>query len=296
MTIELDVGVRLLEDAVERALERRGAVAHGDDDRDARRRASRAVVREHRGPRGPVGIHADARSIVADARRPAIMPLGGRGSHESRVLPSAGCEFPRPRRAGRSPSSVPGTSASSAPSASRRWATPSSSSRPIPTASRRSAGATCRSPSAASRTRSARRSRRAPDDPRARRRRRPAGIVLICVGTPIDDRGHADTAPSRRSWPSSPSGDPQPIVVVRSTLPVGTCERLLRDGASRDTPRFFTIPEFLRQGSALADFRRRTGSSSGARGRGPGRAGDARASCSRCSTPRSASSPSRRPS
>ena len=44
--------------------------------------------------------------------------------------------------------------------------------------------------------------------------------------------------------------------MVRSTLPVGTCERLLRDGGILDTTRFFTVPEFLRQGAALADFRR----------------------------------------
>jgi len=41
---------------------------------------------------------------------------------------------------------------------------------------------------------------------------------------------------------------------VRSTLPVGTCRRMARDGAIVDEARFFTVPEFLRQGSALADF------------------------------------------
>ncbi len=30
-----------------------------------------------------------------------------------------------------------------------------------------------------------------------------AGIILVCVGTPIDDRGHADTGAVERSWPSS---------------------------------------------------------------------------------------------
>ena len=37
-------------------------------------------------------------------------------------------------------------------------------------------------------------------------------------------------------------------------MPVGTSQRLLRDGHVADEPRFFTVPEFLRQGSALADF------------------------------------------
>ena len=52
--------------------------------------------------------------------------------------------------------------------------------------------------------------------------------------------------------------EPRPIVVVRSTMPVGTSQRLLRDGHVRDLARFFTVPEFLRQGSALADFAKPT--------------------------------------
>ena len=79
-------------------------------------------------------------------------------------------------------------------------------------------------------------------------------IVLICVGTPIDDPVTRTRARSRRS--SELVARHAPIVVVRSTLPVGTCERLLREGAILDAPRFFTVPEFLRQGSALDDFRR----------------------------------------
>ena len=82
-----------------------------------------------------------------------------------------------------------------------------------------------------------------------------SGIVLICVGTPIDDRGHADTSAVELVLGELSERATAPIVVVRSTLPVGTCERLLREGAIRDTTRFFTVPEFLRQGAALADFR-----------------------------------------
>ncbi len=81
-----------------------------------------------------------------------------------------------------------------------------------------------------------------------------AGIILVCVGTPIDNRGHADTGAVEAVLAELATRDTKPIVVVRSTLPVGTCERLIRDGSVRDEPRFFTIPEFLRQGSALADF------------------------------------------
>ena len=82
-----------------------------------------------------------------------------------------------------------------------------------------------------------------------------APIVLVCVGTPIDDRGHADTSAVEVVLAELAGRPSAPIVVVRSTLPVGTCERLLREGGIRDTSRFFTVPEFLRQGAALADFR-----------------------------------------
>ena len=81
-------------------------------------------------------------------------------------------------------------------------------------------------------------------------------IVLICVGTPIDDRGHADTSAVEHVLRELAGRPTAPTVVVRSTLPVGTCERLLREGGILDTTRFFTVPEFLRQGAALADFRR----------------------------------------
>lgn len=85
-----------------------------------------------------------------------------------------------------------------------------------------------------------------------------AGIVLICVGTPIDDHGHADVRAVEAVLADVSGLAPRPIVVVRSTMPVGTSQRLLRDGHVADEPRFFTVPEFLRQGSALADFAKPT--------------------------------------
>jgi UDPglucose 6-dehydrogenase len=85
-----------------------------------------------------------------------------------------------------------------------------------------------------------------------------AEIVLICVGTPIDDHGHADVRAVEAVLTDVAGLDPRPIVVVRSTMPVGTSQRLLRDGHVADEPRFFTVPEFLRQGSALADFAKPT--------------------------------------
>jgi UDPglucose 6-dehydrogenase len=81
-----------------------------------------------------------------------------------------------------------------------------------------------------------------------------AEIVLICVGTPIDDRGHADVSAVEAVLAELAALQARPITVVRSTTPVGTCQRLLRDGHVADESRFFTVPEFLAQGSALTDF------------------------------------------
>jgi UDPglucose 6-dehydrogenase len=79
-------------------------------------------------------------------------------------------------------------------------------------------------------------------------------IVLICVGTPIDDQGHADVRAVETVLAEIGALETRPITVVRSTTPVGTCQRLLRDGHVVDVSRFFTVPEFLAQGSALTDF------------------------------------------
>jgi UDPglucose 6-dehydrogenase len=81
-------------------------------------------------------------------------------------------------------------------------------------------------------------------------------IVLICVGTPIDDRGHADMRAVEAVLVELGSLETPPVTVVRSTMPVGTSERLIRDGRVPNPSRFFAVPEFLRQGSALKDFSR----------------------------------------
>jgi UDPglucose 6-dehydrogenase len=79
-------------------------------------------------------------------------------------------------------------------------------------------------------------------------------IALICVGTPIDDRGHADMSAVEAVLAAIGALETRPITVIRSTTPVGTCQRLLRDGHVADESRFFTVPEFLAQGTALRDF------------------------------------------
>jgi UDPglucose 6-dehydrogenase len=79
-------------------------------------------------------------------------------------------------------------------------------------------------------------------------------IIVVCVGTPIDDRGHANMSAVESVLAEIGALQTRPITVIRSTTPVGTCQRLLRDGHVADVSRFFAIPEFLAQGTALRDF------------------------------------------
>jgi UDPglucose 6-dehydrogenase len=81
-------------------------------------------------------------------------------------------------------------------------------------------------------------------------------LVVICVGTPIDDTGYAEVSQVARAIdeavPAMAAGAP---CVIRSTLSVGSAARLAhRPGMVRH--RLFVAPEFLRQGSALEDIRK----------------------------------------
>ena len=83
-----------------------------------------------------------------------------------------------------------------------------------------------------------------------------AQIVFVCVATPIDDAGQSDLGQVRAALAElAASARHEPTIVVRSTLPLGVGQRLAAEG-SLDPRRSFTNPEFLRQGSALADFLR----------------------------------------
>lgn len=83
-------------------------------------------------------------------------------------------------------------------------------------------------------------------------------LVVICVGTPIDDMGYADVSyvahAVEQAVPAVAAGA---VCVIRSTLPVGSAARLgSLSGISLG--RLFVAPEFVRQGSALEDVRRPT--------------------------------------
>lgn len=83
----------------------------------------------------------------------------------------------------------------------------------------------------------------------------PPDIVVICVGTPIDDKGISDLSQLRTALIDvAPLVSDGATLVIRSTLPVGTTRALVTE-AGVQTARTFTNPEFLRQGTALADFR-----------------------------------------
>lgn len=92
-----------------------------------------------------------------------------------------------------------------------------------------------------------------------------AQIIFICVGTPSDEHGHADLkyvmaaaadigrALERR--PADPAGQ-EPIIVVKSTVPVGT-NAAVRHEIARHTSHPFLMasnPEFLKEGDAIKDF------------------------------------------
>ena len=81
-------------------------------------------------------------------------------------------------------------------------------------------------------------------------------MILVCVGTPIDEAGRSDLGQLDSALDAIRDGfGPDDILVIRSTLPVGGTRRSI--AATRlPTARVFTNPEFLRQGTAVADFAR----------------------------------------
>ena len=80
-------------------------------------------------------------------------------------------------------------------------------------------------------------------------------VALVCVGTPIGPDGRSDLSQLRSALSQlDPVLDDGAALVIRSTLPPGST-RLAVEWSGVPTSRVFTNPEFLRQGTALADFR-----------------------------------------
>jgi UDPglucose 6-dehydrogenase len=86
-------------------------------------------------------------------------------------------------------------------------------------------------------------------------------VIFIAVGTPSNDDGSADLRSVEEvAKEIARCMDGYKVVVVKSTVPVGTCRRLkqlIQEHQLRPTP--FDIvsnPEFQREGSAIEDFMR----------------------------------------
>lgn len=85
----------------------------------------------------------------------------------------------------------------------------------------------------------------------------PAQVVFIAVGTPPSTHGAADLSDVEAvAQAVGAAMDGPKVVVVKSTVPVGTGARVERilAGATRHPFAVLSNPEFLKQGAAVADF------------------------------------------
>ena len=86
-----------------------------------------------------------------------------------------------------------------------------------------------------------------------------AAVVLVCVGTPSNPNGSCDTSAVFACVRQiAPYMDDDAVLVIRSTVPPGTASRA-SDVAHAAAGRLIDVvscPEFLAEGSALADMRR----------------------------------------
>src|ERR1041385_6171608 len=88
---------------------------------------------------------------------------------------------------------------------------------------------------------------------------------IVCVGTPNSRDGSLDLTAVRqtaeaigRAMAEKPD---RHVVILRSTVPAGTCENLMLPALHPDNPHgslfdcdLVIVPEFLREGSAIADY------------------------------------------
>ncbi|MBA2840752.1 UDPglucose 6-dehydrogenase [Methanococcus maripaludis] len=80
-------------------------------------------------------------------------------------------------------------------------------------------------------------------------------LVFLCVGTPQDDFGNADLKFLYSAVESLKKyiGDKHKTIVIKSTVPVGTCRKIKE--ILKDYPvEVISNPEFLREGIAFKDF------------------------------------------
>ena len=81
-------------------------------------------------------------------------------------------------------------------------------------------------------------------------------VVFVCVDTPPTESGDADLSRVMAVVGALPAAGDRVVLVMKSTVPVGTGERIRADLAARGLGHvgYASNPEFLREGRALADF------------------------------------------
>lgn len=81
-----------------------------------------------------------------------------------------------------------------------------------------------------------------------------ADFFFICVSTPQSDSGEADLTFVRAVYKDLVGAiNPESIIVLKSTVPVGTGDELNRTMGRKDVF-YASNPEFLREGTAISDF------------------------------------------
>jgi UDPglucose 6-dehydrogenase len=81
-----------------------------------------------------------------------------------------------------------------------------------------------------------------------------ARLLFVAVGTPPTYSGDADLSAVNAVVDAMPASD-RHALVMKSTVPVGTGETIKRVFAQQDKGfRYVSCPEFLKEGSAIADF------------------------------------------
>jgi UDPglucose 6-dehydrogenase len=85
-----------------------------------------------------------------------------------------------------------------------------------------------------------------------------ADFLFVCVGTPPTYGGDADLSAVWAVLDELPAREGRAVVVMKSTVPVGTGEKVREALAARGLVHFGYVsnPEFLAEGSALRDFAR----------------------------------------
>jgi UDPglucose 6-dehydrogenase len=83
-----------------------------------------------------------------------------------------------------------------------------------------------------------------------------AEIAFVCVDTPPSASGDADLSRVEAVLEAIPAGTTNAVLVMKSTVPPGTGARLRRalDERGLQGVAYASNPEFLREGSAIADF------------------------------------------